>query len=100
MRMGARQTALVKMNPPMGQNMLSDFDQNTIANMTAALDHICKRIPAKRDSAALRKRIADELIVSARLGKRTLGELENAGLNIMKSLVKQPKYNWLWFRRS
>lgn len=80
--------------------MLAKFDQNTIANMTAALDHVCKRIPAHCDSAALRKRIADELMECARLGKRTLGELENAGLNVMKSMVKQPKYNWLGFRRS
>ena len=25
--------------------MLNEFDQNTIANMTAALDHVCRRIP-------------------------------------------------------
>ena len=30
-------------------NMLIEFDQNTIANMTAALDYVCKKIPADRD---------------------------------------------------
>jgi hypothetical protein len=27
--------------------MLIEFDQTTIANMTAALDSVCKRIPPK-----------------------------------------------------
>jgi len=79
--------------------MLSELDQNTIANMTAALDHVCKRIPAHSDSAVLRKRIAKELTECARSGKRTLGELENAGLNFIKSVVKQPKYSWFVFKR-
>ena len=29
--------------------MLTEFDQNTIANMTAALEYVCKRIPADKD---------------------------------------------------
>jgi hypothetical protein len=51
--------------------MLTEFDQNTIANMTAALDYVCKRIPANGDSNELRKRIADGLIEHARSGRRT-----------------------------
>jgi hypothetical protein len=35
--------------------MLTEFDQNTIANMTAALVYVCKKIPADRDSSELRK---------------------------------------------
>jgi hypothetical protein len=27
--------------------MLTEFDQTTIANMTAALDYICKKIPKR-----------------------------------------------------
>jgi hypothetical protein len=42
--------------------MLTEFDQTTIANMTAALDFICKKIPADKDSSELRKRIGDELM--------------------------------------
>jgi hypothetical protein len=48
--------------------MLTEFDQNTIANMTAALDYICKKIPVDRDSTELRKRIAHELANCARSG--------------------------------
>jgi len=39
--------------------MLTEFDQTTIANMTAALDYVCKKIPADKDSNELRKRIGD-----------------------------------------
>ena len=37
--------------------MLTEFDQTTIANMTAALDFVCKKIPADKDSNELRKRV-------------------------------------------
>jgi hypothetical protein len=30
--------------------MLIDFDQTTIANMTAALDQTCKKIPPDKDT--------------------------------------------------
>ena len=33
--------------------MISEFDQNTIANMTAALDYVCKKIPAVSDTNEL-----------------------------------------------
>ena len=56
--------------------MLTKFDQNTIANMTAALDYVCKKIPADRDSTELRKQIANELIQCARSRKHTLIELQ------------------------
>jgi len=52
--------------------VLTEFDPNTIANTTAALDYICKKIPAERDSNELCKRIAAELMQSARLAKNTL----------------------------
>jgi ketopantoate reductase len=65
--------------------MLSDFDQSTIANMTAALDFVCKKIAADRDSNELRKRIADELVRCARTGRRTLIELKQAGITCRTS---------------
>ena len=37
--------------------MLTEFHQNTIANMTAALDYVCKAIPADKDNTELRKRM-------------------------------------------
>ncbi len=48
--------------------MLIDFDQNTIANMTAALEYVCKNIPARKDNHEARKRIADAMIAAAKVG--------------------------------
>jgi hypothetical protein len=79
--------------------MLTEFDQNTIANMTAALDYVCKTIPADRDSTELRKRIADKLIQSAQSGKRTLIDLQNAGLKILKATAKPTGFTWFGLRR-
>jgi len=79
--------------------MLIEFDQNTIANMTAALDYVCKKIPADRDSNELRKRIADELIQCAQSGKRTVIDLQNAGLNVLESTEAPTGFNWFGLRR-
>ena len=80
--------------------MLTEFDQNTIANMTAALDYVCKKIPADRDSTELRKKIANELIQCARSGKHTVIDLQNAGLKILKATVKPAVgFNWFGLRR-
>jgi hypothetical protein len=68
--------------------MLSDFDQSTIANMTAALDFVCKKISADRDSNELRRRIADELMRSARTGRHTLIDLERAGMKVLEETTK------------
>ena len=62
--------------------MLTEFDQTTIANMTAALDFVCKKIPADKDSNELRKRIGDELVRCARMGKRSLIDLQQAGMKV------------------
>src|ERR1700691_1339869 len=70
------------------RQMLSEFDQSTIANMTAALDFVCKKIRADRDSNELRKRIADELMRCARMGRRTLIDLEQAGMKILEEAAK------------
>ena len=79
--------------------MLTEFDQNTIANMTAALDFVCKKIPADKDSTELRKKIADELIQCARSGKRTVIDLQNAGLTILKATAALSGFNWFDLRR-
>jgi len=49
--------------------MLTEFDQSTIANMTAALNFVSKKIAVEKDSNELRKRIADELTQCARTGQ-------------------------------
>jgi hypothetical protein len=79
--------------------MLSDFDQSTIANMTAALDFVCKKIGADRDSNELRKRIADELMRCARMGRHALIDLEQAGMKILEEAAKPTKPTWFgWWR--
>jgi ketopantoate reductase len=78
--------------------MLNDFDQSTIANMTAALDFVCKKISADRDSNELRKSIADELMRCARVGRHTLVDLERAGMKVLEETAK-PKSSLLgWWR--
>jgi hypothetical protein len=52
-----------------------EFDSSTLANMTAALDHGCKMLPAQLDSAENRKRLGNALIAAARSHKRSLSQL-------------------------
>lgn len=55
-----------------------DFDRWTLANMNAALDEVCKKIP-RGEEHAVRKRIARQIIKCAKGGRTTLGELTEAG---------------------
>lgn len=78
--------------------MLAEFDQSTIANMTAALDYVCKKIPAERDGNELRKQIADELIRCACTGRRSLIDFQQAGINIVEKTAKPTRSGWFgWF---
>jgi hypothetical protein len=73
--------------------MLTEFDQTTIANMTAS-DYICKKIPKERDSNELRKRIAEELMQSACLGKRSVVDLQAPGLKLAQRTVCPNDFRW------
>jgi len=55
-----------------------DFDSWTLANMNAALDLVCEKIPHGEEHA-VRKRIAKQIIRCAKSGKTTLSELTAAG---------------------
>ena len=80
--------------------MLAEFDQSTIANMTAALDYVCKKIPAERDGNGLRKQIADELILCARTGNRSLIDLQQAGIKIVDKTATPTRSGWFgWWRK-
>jgi hypothetical protein len=74
--------------------MLTELDQNTIANMTAVLECVCKKIPAERDTHELRKRIADAMIVCAN-GGWTFIDLQNAGLKALEETVSPSGTSWL-----
>jgi hypothetical protein len=68
--------------------MLGEFDQGTIANIASALEFACQMIPADKDINELRKRIADELIHSAGIGKHTLTGLKQSGMKIVNETAK------------
>ena len=55
-----------------------DFDRWTLANMNAALDEVCRKMPRGKEHAT-RKRIAKQIIKCARSGRTTLDELTAAG---------------------
>ena len=46
------------------------LDQSTVANMTAALEHVCKQIAPESDSHETRKALADAMLASAKDGAR------------------------------
>jgi hypothetical protein len=75
--------------------MLTELDQNTIANMTAALEYVCKRIPPHRDCHDLRKRIGDAMIACANSGTRTFVDFQNAGLKALDEILAPSGANWL-----
>ena len=75
--------------------MLTEFDQNTIANMTAALESVCKKIPAGADSHALRKSIADAMVAHANSGTRTFADFQTAGLKALEEMMSPSGTNWL-----
>jgi hypothetical protein len=79
--------------------MLTGFDQNTIANMTAALEYVCKKIPPEKDSHDLRKRIGDAMIECANNGKRTFIDFQNSGMVVLDEFLRPPKFNWFGLAR-
>jgi hypothetical protein len=52
-----------------------EFDNSTLANMTAALDDGCKMLSGDSDTVRNRKRIGDAIIAAARSYKRSLPQL-------------------------
>jgi hypothetical protein len=70
-----------------GDVMLIEHDQTTLANMTAALDSVCKKISADRDCSELRKKIADAMIEVARDGRRTFLDFQTAGLKVLSEAL-------------
>ena len=74
---------------------LLHLDQTTLANMTAALEYACRKLPPDRDNAPIRKAIADEITAAAERGCSELGELTCAGLRISNEQLFPPKRPWL-----
>src|SRR5262245_59295572 len=69
------------------RSMLTEFDQMTIANMTAALEVACDKLPPDKDTHENRKRIAGAMIGYARSGRRTLNDFQSLGSKTLKEIT-------------
>jgi hypothetical protein len=78
--------------------MLTNFDQNTIANMTAALEYVCKKIPPDKDTQELRRRIGDMIIASASNGRRSLIDLRGSRLEGVGGGRAATEKHLVWLR--
>ncbi|WP_024516291.1 hypothetical protein [Bradyrhizobium sp. Tv2a-2] len=78
--------------------MLIEFDQNTMANMTAALEHVCKKIPVDKDNHDTRKRIADAMVACAKAGRRSYVDFQNAGFRSLDDITRSARFDWFGFR--
>jgi hypothetical protein len=79
--------------------MLLNLDQSTVANMTAALEYVCKRIPPEKDGHETRKAIADAMLAAAEAGARSLPQLQEVGSAKLNEIVRRKKRRWLWWRK-
>jgi hypothetical protein len=79
--------------------MLTEFDQNTIANMTAALESVCKRIPPEKDSHDLRKRIGAAMIECANRGRRTFVDFQEVGTDVLAKSLQAERFDWFGLGR-
>jgi hypothetical protein len=80
--------------------MLTEFDHNTIANMTAALEAVCRKIPADKDNHKLRKQVGNAMIAAANSGTRSFVDLQTAGQEMLDKLLEPERSNWLrWLKR-
>jgi hypothetical protein len=70
-----------------GNKMITDdFDDRTIANMEVALDRACERFPKQLATHKARKRIAEQILVRATRGERTLQALTEAAITAAAAL--------------
>ena len=80
------------------RSMLS-FDQTTLANMTAALEYVCLKLPVERDNPEMRKHIAEEIVAAADGGRTSLTDFTAVGLKVVNGFLFPTRRLWLRFRR-
>ena len=71
------------------------FDQSTLANMTAALEYVCRKLPPDKDNQAIRKYIGDELLAACQKGQTSHEDLVGVGLKAVNSCLFPPGRSWL-----
>jgi hypothetical protein len=82
------------------KNGVLSLDQSTVANMTAALEYVCKQIPPESDSHETRKAIADAMLAGAKAGARSLPQLQEIGSAKLREIIQPKERHWLlWWRR-
>jgi len=69
---------------PTGGYLTIRFDARTLANMNVALERVCQRRPDVEDHR-VRKLVAQRIIQCAKIGKKTLGALTNAGERFVRN---------------
>jgi len=80
--------------------MILSLDQSTVANMTAALEYVCKQIPPESDSHETRKAIADAMLASANAGTRALIQFQEIGIAKLEEIARPKKRVWWrWWRK-
>ena len=95
--LGAPRVRLLNWCIANGGNMISmlQFDQSTLANMTAALEYVCRKLPPDKDNQAVRKHIADEILAACQKGRTSHGELASVGLKVVNGYLFPPGRAWL-----
>jgi hypothetical protein len=76
-------------------NSILKVNQTTPANITAALEYVCRKLPPDRDNPAIRKYIAEEIVAASNKGETTLGDLAGAGLMVVNGYLFPPERFWL-----
>jgi hypothetical protein len=71
------------------------FDHYTLANMTAALEYVCRKLPLDKDNPAIRKYIADEITKAAHKGHVSQADLTGVGLKVVNLYLFPPGRSWL-----
>lgn len=74
--------------------MLIEMHQNTLANMTAALEYVCMNIPEAFDTSETRRMIAEGIMACARNGHFLLPDLKEAGQQALNDIISPPKKSW------
>ena len=69
---------------------LLNLDQTTLANMTAALKYVCRKLPPDRDNPAVRKDIGEAIVVAANAGHTSLSAMTNVGLKVVNGYLFPP----------
>ena len=74
-----------------GPNTMLEFDNSTLANMTAALDHGCKMLSEDFDTSENRKRIGNAIVSAAKSQRRTLVQLSEVAEHEAAAILGQSR---------